>query len=192
MGNNYRAYFSITREQMERFSLKYPDANLNTIAKQIFLENLDGKVQSNTIKNIDNQIKEQKLVNMRKDAALKDLTIWKAYKENGKPLSLEELIEISQGKKDTQALLFSGSSSNSPIPKPEPKTPVWIKEFHRLACWQCDPRHVFEYEENDKADMCKAVDEFTDHISKTHNRSLNELERKQILEFLNEVDKIAA
>lgn len=194
MGNSYRAYFSLTREQMERFQLKYPDANLNSVAKQSFLEMLDGSAQTQTAKNIDSEIKQQKLKNMRKDGALKDLDIYTKFKQSNKPISLDELVEISAGKKDAQQLLFRGGSDPSPnmsqTPK-ETKTPVWIKEFNRLCCWDCDPRHIFEYQENDKKTMIEAVDEFTAHKLTVHNRALTESERGQLVEFLNEVDKIA-
>lgn len=204
MSNSYRVYFSLSREQMERFQLKYPDANLNTIAKQIFIETLDGKIQPQAAKTLENDLKEQKLKNMRKDGALKDLQIFQTFKTVNKPISLDELIEISTGKKEAQQLLFRGGNQpTTPSPTNEttnpqnntPKennTPIWIKALNRLICFECEPRYIFEYYEGFKNSMLQAIDEFTAHKLKVHNRGVNETERTQLVEFLNEVDKIAA
>lgn len=201
MGNSYRAYFSLTREQMEIFSLKFPDGNLNTIAKQVFLEAMDGRTQSKELKGIDNELKLQKLKNMRKDGAIKDLTIYQTFKQQNKPISLDELIEISTGKKDAQQLLFRTSNQGTTTPNEtnnqnpskddEVKTPIWIKILNRLCCYDCYPKHSFEYQEGYKSTMIEAVDKCTAHKMTVHNRGLNESERLQLVEFLNEVDKIA-
>ena len=194
MGASYRIQFTLTREQYEQYAIKYPNANANVICKQIFLDMVSGKLELGKARNVKEEIEQQRLKNLRQDGAIKTLTVWKMSKENRLPMTLDDLIAITNGKKDAQQLIFASMDTNEKQsqPKPEPKTPVWVKEFNRLTCWDCDPRHSFQYQEGDKADMIKQSELFVEHITKIHGRPLNQLEKDSLMIFLNEVDKIAA
>lgn len=80
----------------------------------------------------------------------------------------------------TQKEEFVNTANNIPIS-------IWNESENQLCCGNCPAK--FEYRYGIVAEMMNVVSEYEKHVLNTHNRGLNDDEKKTIDEYLNWVRK---